>query len=348
MGGGDTARQRRASRVPEKQRPASGMKLLGSTSPVRLPATADRVLLLRNPRAGAGTNARRLARLLKELSVRGFRYEVITDLAELPEQVEALSAGGHLRTVVAAGGDGTADAVANLTPPGTPLTIFPLGTENLLAKYLRLTADPATLADTIDFGRIIRLDAGEIRIGSAPPRIFLLMMGCGFDAEVIRRLHEMRDGHITHLSYAKPILDAIRTYDYPTVSVTCHETPDGPAVQRITAHWVFVFNTPSYAVGLGICPDANPFDGELDLVTFRGGSFWQGLLHLGNVLMRRHRGRASVKCLRTGCLRITSDRSVPVQLDGDPWGELPVDIRILPERLTAVVPQEWTTPRQMG
>src|SRR5690606_19824908 len=208
--------------------------------------------------------------------------------------------------------------------------------------------DPASFADAIEFGRVIRLDAGEIRIGESPPRIFLLMMGCGFDAEDARRLHEMRDGHITHWSYAKPIFGAIRSYEYPIVTVTSHESPDGPAIHTIDAHWVFVFNTPSYAVGLGICPDANPFDGQLDLVTFRGGSFWRGLWHLGSVLMRRHRGRPSVQCLRTGCLRIRSDRPVPVQLDGDPWGELPVEIRALPGRLTAVVPPEWTNPCPLG
>jgi diacylglycerol kinase (ATP) len=335
-------------RVEADPGPKDRMKLLGPTSPVQLRSTADRVLLLRNPTAGSGTSAARLGRLIHELTVRGLRPEVITDLAELPNQVRTLTDQGRLRTVVAAGGDGTAEAVANLTTADTPLTIFPLGTENLLAKYLRLTADPVAIADAIEFGRVVKLDAGEIRIGDASTRIFLLMMGCGFDAEVIRRLHQVRDGHITHLSYAKPILEAIRTYDYPVVKVTCHEDPEGPAVQTITAHWVFLFNTPSYAVGLGICPDANPFDGALDLVTFHGGSLWQGLMHLGSVLLRRHRRRPSVQSLQARCVRITSDRPVPIQLDGDPWGVLPVDVRIMPERLTAVVPQEWTNPRAMG
>jgi diacylglycerol kinase family enzyme len=320
------------------------MELLGSTRPLRLPTTADQVLVWRNPRAGSGARDALLARLLRELTSRGLRSQVVKDLTALPDLVRKYSLEGRLRTVIAAGGDGTADAVANLTTAETPLSIFPLGTENLLAKYLCLTANPIALADAIEFGRFVRLDAGEIRIGEAPPRIFLLMMGCGFDAEVARRLHQFRDGHITHWSYAKPIVEAIRTYDYPLVTVTSHESLESPALETIAAHWVFVFNTPSYAVGLGICADANPFDGQLDLVTFRGGSLWQGLWHLGSVLMRRHRGRSGVQCLRTSCLRITSDSQVPVQLDGDPWGELPVEIRVLPQRLMAIVPQEWTSP----
>jgi diacylglycerol kinase family enzyme len=33
-------------------------------------------------------------------------------------------------------------------------------------------------------------------------------------------------------------------------------------------------------------------------------------------------------------VRIASDRSVPYQLDGDPGGQLPLEIEVLPSRLT--------------
>src|SRR4029450_10193597 len=99
-----------------------------------------------------------------------------------------------LRAVVAAGGDGTVSLIANRTPPGTPLAILPLGTENLLARYLEVAADPQQLARLIAGGWCISLDAAQ-----AGPRIFTLMAGCGFDAEVVRRLHRHRTGNIHHL-----------------------------------------------------------------------------------------------------------------------------------------------------
>src|SRR6185436_13997164 len=121
---------------------------------------------------------------------------------------------GTLRAVVAAGGDGTIRLVAERTPPGTPLLILPLGTENLLARYLELSPDAPRLAQIISAGRACQFDAA-----TANGRLFSLMAGCGFDADVVRRLHEARKGNIQHLSYAKPILDAIRTYDYPELRV---------------------------------------------------------------------------------------------------------------------------------
>jgi diacylglycerol kinase family enzyme len=308
----------------------------------RRPPDADHVLLLSNPLAGSGPTADRIDGLRRELHRHHLECTVITELSELWPAVTELKASGRLRTVVAAGGDGTAEVVANSTPDETPITVFPLGTENLLAKYLGVTADPTAMARIIQAGITVRLDAGLVCAGDAAPRLFLLMMGCGFDAEVIHRVHQSRAGHITHLAYAKPIVDAIRTYDYPQVNVTCHEYPGGPVLRTINAHWVFVFNTPSYASGLEIFPDANPFDGVLDLITFRGGTFWQGLIHLGNVLVGRHRQSRSVQTAQVKCARICSERPVPIQVDGDPGGALPVEVRVQPQRLTVLVPEQWT------
>ena len=89
-----------------------------------------------------------------------------------------------------------------------------MGTENLLAKYLRLGQDPNQIAEMVVAGRVRQLD-----VGSVNGRLFLIMLSCGFDAEVVRRLHEDRSGNIHHFSYAKPIIDAIRTYEYPPLRV---------------------------------------------------------------------------------------------------------------------------------
>ena len=42
---------------------------------------------------------------------------------------------------------------------------------------------------------------------------------------------------------------------------------------------------------------------------------------------------------RAGRLRLTSGVAVPYQLDGDPGGELPLELQVLPARLTLVIPE---------
>src|SRR5262245_15831432 len=222
--------------------------------------------------------------------------------------------------------------------PGTPLLVFPLGTENLLAKFLELTADPLQCARLISQGLVAPLDAGE-----ASGQIFTLMAGCGFDAEVVRRLHEERTGNIHHFSYARPIFDAIRQYEYPELRVYC-AAADGSGDdwgEPIKARWAFVINLPRYAGGLSFAPDASGTDGLLDVCTFKEGSLWHALLYLGGVMLGQHESMQDFVRVKTGRLRIKSDGPVPYQLDGDPGGELPVEIRVLPKRLNLIVSRAW-------
>jgi diacylglycerol kinase family enzyme len=296
-------------------------------------ASSGHVLVLANPKAGARSGSFQVERLAELLRQRGMAVDVLTEVAELSTQSRRLFEQGQLRAAVAAGGDGTMALMVNHTPPGAPLAVLPLGTENLLSKYLGISPQPEKVCETICEGGLVQLDAGM-----AGNRIFLLMVGCGFDAEVVRRVHEARSGHIHHLSYAKPILDSIRTYQYPELRVRCHG-PRGD--EEIRAKWVFVVNLPRYAAGLQIVPNAVGSDGLLDVCTFKEGSLWDGLRYLSGILLGQHQQWEDCLTLRTQQVEILADEPVPFQSDGDPGGFLPVSIRVLPNRLTLLAPRDW-------
>ncbi len=276
------------------------------------------------------------------------RVETVTDLEALGEAVNT-PCDRSIRAVVAAGGDGTVSAVVNATPPDTPITVLPLGTENLLAKYLEHPFSLAELSDTIVHGASVAIDAGR-----AGNRLFLLMVGCGFDAHVVRRLHLHRRGHIRHATYVKPILESIRRYEYPEMRIYCEpcmdttpgsaETVAGPSSVPATvlkARWVFVVNLPKYAGGLRFVPDAVGTDGLLDVCLFR-----TRIADARFAIPDRHpAGPASQwqDCRRVSAerIRIESDREVPYQLDGDPGGVLPVEITAMPGRVRMLVTETW-------
>ena len=297
---------------------------------------ATHVLIAANPRAGMGNRRQLVEELQRELATRGLESSVVSDADALSAESHALLQSGNLRAVVAAGGDGTFRLVADRTPPGTPLAILPLGTENLLARYLQISADAPKLAEIIAAGTIIRFDAGR-----AGGQLFSLMAGCGFDADVVRRLHEVRSGNIHHLSYAKPILDSIRNYDYPELRIACAPAESDELSEQLTARWVFVVNLPRYAGGLNFAPLASGCDGLLDVCTFREGSLWHGLRYLSGVVLGQHETMAGFARVQTRRLRIESDAPVPYQLDGDPGGQLPVEITIESGRLTLLVDEAW-------
>ncbi len=141
--------------------------------------------------------------------------------------------------------------LVNRTEPGVPISVFPLGTANLLAKYLGIQADIPSYCQTLLAGHTVQLDAGR-----ANDRIFLLMAGCGFDGEVVEQLHRVRVGHISMWNYLKPILAAIRSYEYPELRIECHDVPTAhdPRLVRLAARWAFVVNLPRYAAGLQFAP----------------------------------------------------------------------------------------------
>jgi diacylglycerol kinase (ATP) len=311
-----------------------------NNSRLQIPPGCTDVLVSVNPKAGARSGRPLADRLVQCLRERGWAAEIVTDIDALQRMSEAKRADGTLRAVVAAGGDGTVGLVVNRTPVGTPIAVLPLGTENLLAKYLELEADPEGLAAILDQGRLVRLDAGE-----ANGRIFLLMAGCGFDAEVVRRMHQQRTGHISHLSYFKPILDSIRSYEYPELRIRLLDQ-DGSATDQavLRAKWVFVVNLPRYAAGLSLVPQADGTDGRLDVCTFREGSLLSGLMYLAGVVAGQHQNWEDCTTAQVRRLRIEADEPVPFQLDGDPGGYLPVDVRVLPGRLTLVVGMAETKP----
>lgn len=309
--------------------------------PISPEAICRRVLIAANPKAGARSGQLLIERVAEGLRFRGFAVQVISDIAALISEVETSQAAGTLYAVLSAGGDGTAALVVNLLPPGVPLGIIPLGTENLFAKFLGVSPEAESICETVAARALVQLDAGK-----ANGRLFLLMLGCGFDAEVVRRLHRERKGHIHHLSYAKPILDSIRNYEYPELRVHYDAAPkgkDGAADSSVlTGCWAFVVNLPRYAGGLSIIPGADGSDGLLDVCTFKRGSLWNGLMYLGGVWFGQHRSWRDFETVRAPRIRIETDApDVPYQLDGDPGGVLPVDVEILPGRITVLAPPAW-------
>jgi YegS/Rv2252/BmrU family lipid kinase len=293
------------------------------SSPVGAAATC--VAILANPRAGSERSRRIVAALVRRLDRLGLHPVVCWHRRELSELVQTRR--DELRCIVAAGGDGTVLEVINRAP-GLPVAVLPLGTENLTARYLGIGRDPALVAATVAAGRSCVFDLGQ-----ASGRAFALMAGAGFDAEVVQRVHRRRRGHIGRFSYALPILQALQEYRFPAIEVEVADTGE-----RLHGALLFVFNLPCYGLGLPIGKDARPDDGWLDLYVFETPGGAALLWSLAAVWRRRHTDLPDVHHRRVRRARLTAASAVPLQLDGDPAGTLPVEIGIAPRRMTLLAP----------
>lgn len=295
---------------------------------------ATSVIVSRNPKSGSGDRSAVVHKLKTLLESSGFSVEVFGDIDQVCEVAAELQEQGRLRTVVSAGGDGTASLLINRLPIGTPLTILPLGTANLLANFLGFRMDAEQIAQVIRDGKSMLFD-----VGRANGKIFTVVASCGFDAAVVERLHKHRKGHISYWTYGIPILKSIWKYNYPSLKITA----DGQLIPE--SKWAFVMNVPRYAMNLNFVQDADPSDGHLDICTFKKGGLIRGLGYLLAVVMRRHKQIQATNFVRFKSLKIESDQQVPYELDGDPGGYLPLTIEAVSEGMRLLVSDSWLQER---
>lgn len=296
------------------------------------------ILIAANPKSGATASNEIVGQLQSALLSDGYQVHICHDLDQIAVLSAKQQAAGELRAIVAAGGDGTAAAVTNRITAQIPLLIFPLGTENLLAKHLGLNTDIEATRQRIARHRTVSMD-----VGLANGKMFLVMASCGFDALVVDRMHATRRGHINRWSYTRPILEALLSYRFPRFDVECRATGISPLSRQ--AAWLFVFNVPRYAAGLQFCPQADPLDGLLDVCTFQRPGRWRAIHYLMRLWFGSHQRLADFQHSTTAGLSVSIhpaarqavDRPIPFQLDGDPGGVLPLEIEVLPGRLQLIV-----------
>lgn len=287
-----------------------------------------KVAMIVNPVAGSGEARDVLTGLRERLLDAGHPCDTfVSESADDLERLVALHATGD--TIIAvAGGDGTIHtALRGLLGKPNPLLIIPLGTENLLATQLGIYPDPESIWRTLTEGRQSPFDLALIN-----GRPFATVVGAGFDAEVVARLTRDRRGHISYFDYFWPLWRTFWQYRFPSVRVIA----DGQMICDEPA-LVFVGNISRYATGLQILRHARWDDGLLDLCVMRCGHQGPLLEHAFWTLLNWHVEHPLVTYKQVRRVRIEADQPLPLQCDGDPAGELPAEIEVLPAAINVMV-----------
>ena len=244
-----------------------------------------------NRNSGMGGTLRLVTRLAESLHRQGFTQQVAWTPEERASLVTRSANDPRCRCLVAVGGDGTVAALLN-ERPSVPISVFPAGTENLAAQHFGLGRNPDELAETIAHAKPTRVDVGLVG-----GRQFLLMVGFGFDGEIVSRHHLARisrSGLVrpTHrIAYVWPTLRSSFSYRFPPITV---RIADPGADEVLTGTTIFIFNAPRYALGLPFVPSARDDDGWLDLLVFRKPGPFQALYYLWKVFWGNHLDDPSV------------------------------------------------------
>lgn len=270
-----------------------------------------RLLIVFNPAAGR-RRRQRLWRVLDLLVQNGIRLELAetshrghaTALAR-----DAVARGAGL--VVAAGGDGTIAEVANgLSGANTPLGVIPLGTANVLAHELTLPFTPRAVASALAFGRTRQLWPGIAR-GPSGERLFVQMLGAGFDAAVVHHLSDALKRVLGRGAYVAQSLCEVACYRFPPLRLHL----DG---EECHAASVIVSKGRYYAGRHLLAPDARPTERGFSVAVFLHRGRLPALL-AGALLPFDLLPRApGMRLVRATCVDI--EGGAPAQADGDPAG----------------------------
>jgi diacylglycerol kinase family enzyme len=276
-----------------------------------------RCALIANRGAGSFSEAK-LKQVEKSLQEGGVRPETLlgTDFAEMTAMAEEYARVHEAPLVVAAGGDGTINAVFNgLAESGATAALIPLGTANVLAIELGVPT-PEAAVSRIVAGNSRPFTAGVISTTGRTKRFFL-MAGIGVDGAVVERVSLREKRLLGKGAYALAAFRHACAWDTGELSVATAE-------RSFTCHSVVVCNTARYGGPLLLAPEASVFSPDLDVVAIRATSRL-GYLKLIAGLMTGGGDGAEILRMKASEIRIEGRK--PVQADGDFFGHSPVQIR---------------------
>jgi YegS/Rv2252/BmrU family lipid kinase len=288
------------------------------------------MLIVFNPVAGR-RRATLLWRVLDVLVAHGVRL----DLAETHRagHARALAREAALRgekLVVAAGGDGTIAEVANgLMGTGATLGVIPLGTANVLAHELDLPFAPKSVAAALAFGRTRALWPGQAN-GPDGARLFVQMLGVGFDAHVVHNLPFTMKKIMGKGAYVAQSVRELIRYKFPAIRVRIDD------VETETAS-IIISKGRLYGGGFRLAADAMPGEPGFSVVLFDRGGAGAAMMY-GTALPLNLLGHApGVRHIRAHRVDFLQNDAVPAQTDGDSAGNAPLWVGDAPGPIQVVV-----------
>ncbi|MDH4198079.1 MAG: diacylglycerol kinase family protein [Candidatus Aminicenantes bacterium] len=279
--------------------------------------------ILFNPSAGLGNALARKDSLEEVLRLSGLVYELTVTKSEahLRELTRQLATAG--RAVAGAGGDSTFHIMANeIVGSGSeaPLGMIGTGSSNDIPLAFGLeTMEKACAA--LKAGRTKRVDLGVVRAEGRRLCYFLGQANVGLGVSVNRFVKDLatRRPGLGKRQLVAGLLGIRRAYRTREIPLRLRVKVDGREAAGEFTLAVFS-NTPTWATGRLINPDADPADGVLDSCLIGQMS----LLRLARVAALARRGahgkKKGVCFLRSAAFEIEADEPFLIQADGEILG----------------------------
>jgi len=262
----------------------------------------------------------------------------------------AIEAGA--KRILVAGGDGTLrNVVQACEGQDVAIGIIPIGTGNILARNLKLPLGIETSIKKALKGSPYEIDLGFARSidadGVHRSHLFTGIGGVGMDARLIQNTSSRRKKRVGWIAYIEGGIKSL-----PLKFERFDITFDGNQ-RTLKSYSLLVGNAGWLPGAISMMPDASLDDGKLDVaaigprkawnwVDFLSRITWQNKvvrpLALGRKWMDQTANVKTLENLSSERIRIRPHHPAPMQLDGDPMGEVvEVDFSLKPKALKVLL-----------
>lgn len=302
------------------------------------------MLIIFNPFSNRGDSRHAIDVVLQSLAQSDLDYDVkLTEERRHAIRLAREAAEAGVPLIVAAGGDGTVNEVANgilLAAEGqegmasSALGVLPMGSGNDFAWGLGIRDGVEEAVDRLKRGHTRIIDVAWAEFDNAPDRYFVNMLGCGFDARVNIEAHKIKRLRGFAI-YMAAVLKTLWTYfEKPSVHLKLDDR------QLDTKSLItFIANGPRLGGGFLAAPQARHDDGVMDLCIACDITRREVGPLIPQLMKGRHTDHPKIIMDRAQSVTLESDFPLPCQADGETIAENLHCIKIttIPQRLRVVV-----------
>jgi YegS/Rv2252/BmrU family lipid kinase len=309
-------------------------------------------LVIANPKSAGGSTREKWSAIASDLRTHFGAYNVAFtkgpgDGIELARR----SAENGRPLIIACGGDGTVNEVANgilLSGMAVELAVLPSGTGGDFRRSLGMPQDPREAARSLRTGRSERIDVGKVKFtghdGKSAERYFLNVTSFGLAASIIERvkgdtsLAWLPVGSVRgRASFALSTLQEVVALGATSVRI---RIDDGDEHTLQTVNFC-IANARYFGGGMKIAPAAKLNDGFLDVINIGDIKTAKIILNAYTLYRGTHLDLREVKdtlAKRVEARPLSDGRDVHIEIDGELLGRLPATYEVVPGALRVRVP----------
>ncbi|HLG07355.1 MAG TPA: diacylglycerol kinase family protein [Gaiellaceae bacterium] len=306
------------------------------------PVSAGRTVFLVNPASAGGATGRRWPEVAHRAAALGLAGDAL--ISEEPGQLAALAeeaVRGGAGLLVVVGGDGSVNEVVNgiAEIEDVEIAVIPRGTG---WDFVRTYGIPRDLDASIDIalnGSVREIDVGLVSYrtwaGADGRTYFANVASAGISGAIAQRANEASKALGGKISYYWATLAVFARWQTGEMRISVDdEIRGGKMIDVVVANGRYLGG------GMMMCPEAEPDDGQFDVLLIGDVTKRDLLFVLPKTYRGKHLPHPKLEVLRGRVVTVDADEPLPVELDGEQPGTTPARFEVVPRALRLRVPRE--------